>query len=329
MLKNKFLSLFLTLSIVGFTSSCASDDIATLPEETQTTQQMSISAYESGVESSILKIFNSNDDAAITENASEMFTKGFQDITVSDIQQGKRPICYFLAAVGGLAYQRPSDVPKLMHENPDGTYMVSFPGLAKDKRNIVVTKPTEEEMSYFIHKGKNGSIWVPILAKAIAKHWSKNGFFRFFKSNTEAANWGGGWEGIEVVTGHVADFMLVSINTTDRILTKTGDALANKKLVSVSTFGKGNVNPKNVGEIKFSKAHVMTLLSVDKTAKTFTIRDPYGTVKKLTADGSIYEDPSTDGVFTLKAEEFRKYFNDIAIETNTNSNFISRMRYLK
>lgn len=307
--------------ITSFNLTACSDDISTLPN-----QESINSVIDSGSkteETQMMGIFSQTMNASSTD----LFPS---DASASDIQQSLRPVCYFLSALAGLANLRPEEVKKLIVENPDGnSFTVKFPGLPSSKNVITVNRDELTDFGVYINKGKNGSIWASVAIKAIAKYWSKNGLVRFLKSKSDAADWGGAWEGIEIVTGNVADFMLVNLNTNDRILSKIDTALKAKKLVSVSTFGKGNKNPKKVGEYKLSSAHVLTAISVDTINKTVTIRDPYGKVSKVDIDGAITEDRSTDGVMTLPINDFRKYFADIAIETNKKSNFLSRLRFLK
>ncbi len=326
MLKTKFFSPVLAFIIsCSVFVGCNRNNFENTNVDTETTIE------EVKSESTLLNLFsNKSETIDISTGETTISSNLFKDgVSVSDIQQGQRPVCYFLSALAGLAYHRPSDIEKLVTENPDGTFTVNFPGLAKSKQKITVDPPNEGELAIYTHQGKNTSIWVAVMVKAIAKHWSKTGLLRFLKKESDAANWGGAWEGIEIVTGHVADFMLIDINTSDRLLTKMSDGLSKKKLVSISTFGKGNINPKKTGEPQFSKAHVMTVLNVDKVKRTVSIRDPYGSIKRRNEQGTITEDKSTDGVFTLTIDEVKKYFRDLAIETDKESTFISRLRYLK
>jgi hypothetical protein len=289
------------------------------------------SAEEKAEERKLLNLFltNSENINVLNTNSSKLFGDSKGNVSVSDIQQGKRPVCYFLSALAGLAYHRPQDVKELVKDNNDGTFTVTFPGLPPNKRVIKVEEPPKEITDFYIHKGRNNSIWVPVVLSAISKYWSKNGLLRFFKSRQDAANYGGAWEGIEIVTGHVADFMAVPLNTNDKIFTRISTAIDQRKLVSVSTFGKGNMNPKKEGEFRLSNVHVLTVLSTDPYRKTITIRDPYGYLKVVDKNGNLRDDYSTDGVFTVDMPTFRKYFMDIAIETDKKSNFISRLRFIK
>lgn len=320
-MNKKLVSVITLIAISSFNITACSDDIATIPN-----QENIVSPADNTIksqETAMMGIFSQT----MKTSSSDLFPS---DASASDIQQALRPVCYFLSALAGLAHHRPEEVKKLIVENPDGnSFTVTFPGLPKGKNVITVNREELTDFGVYINKGKNGSIWTSVAIKAIAKYWSEHGLLRFLKSKSDAGDWGGAWEGIEIVTGNIADFMLVNVNTNDRILTKIDTALKAKKLVSVSTFGKGNKNPKKVGEIKFSSAHVLTALSVDLTQKTITIRDPYGKFKKVDIDGAISEDKTTDGVMTLPISDFRKYFADIAIETNKKSNFLSRLRYLK
>ncbi len=321
---NKKLTILLSLILItslNITACSDSSNILTADEQVQQITNPSELSTKSD-ESAMLGIFSN----VAKVSSSDLYPS---DASASDIQQALRPVCYFLSALAGLAYHRPEEVKKLVVDNGDNTYTVTFPGLPKGKNIIIVKKDEITDIGVYINKGKNGSLWAPVAVKAIATYWSKNGLLRFLKSKSDAGDWGGAWEGIEIVTGNVADFMLVNVNTSDRILSKIDAAIKTKKLVSVSTFGKGNTKPKKIGELKFSAAHVLTALSVDTLNKTITIRDPYGSYKRVATDGAIEEVKETDGVMTLPITDFRKYFTDIAIETNKKSNFLSRLRFLK
>lgn len=250
------------------------------------------------------------------------------DPNISDIQQGQRAVCYFLAALGSLAYHRPQEVQRLVKQNSNGTYTVTFPGLPSSKNVITVAAPTAIELSTYVLPGKNGTTWVAAVIKAIAQYWSKHGLLRLFRNSDNAANYGGTWEGIEVITGHTADSDLLAWHTHAGLLNKIQKALAEKRLVVTSTFRKGNEHPK-VGEIKISDVHVYTVLKVDPSRQTITLRDPYGSIWWQQAGGVLYKDRSTDGVLTFTVNDYRRYFTDLALETNRSVTFLNRLRFLK
>lgn len=326
--KNKMLINLAALIVTASTiSACANDSLNSISEIAPAeSNQVSISAVEMKTENALLSMFSGKVDTDNITSTDDLFPGGMDGISVSDIQQGQRPVCYFLSALAGLAMQRPQEIKDMITDNQNGTYTVTFRGLPQNENKVTVTKPDEY---FYLHKGKDNSIWAPVVVKAIAQYWSKHGILRLFKSDADAANWGGAWEGIEIVTGHIADFMLVNANSNDRIMEKMSAGLAAKKVVTVSTLGKGNLHPTTAGEQIFSKAHVLTLMKVDIPSRTLTIRDPYGKTKFLNPDNSIRVDTSTDGVFTLSIDLFRKYFMDISIETDKNSNALSRSRYVK
>lgn len=320
-MNKKLIGIVSLITISSFNITACSTDVDLLSNQESIT-----TPADSTIKSDEVALMSVFSEAA-KENSSDLYPSS---PSASDVQQSLRPVCYFLSALAGLAYHRPEEVKKLIVENPDSnSYTVTFPGLPSGKNVITVKREELTDFGVYINKGKNGSVWASVAIKAIAKYWSTHGLLRFLKSNSDAADWGGAWEGIEIVTGNVADFMLVNANTNDRILTKIDAGLKAKKLVSVSTFGKGNTHPSKPGELKFSSAHVLTTLSVDTVNKTITIRDPYGKFTRVAADGGLSDDKSTDGVMTLPINDFRKYFTDISIETSKKSNFISRLRYLK
>ena len=266
------------------------------------------------------------------------------EISPSDIQQGKKPVCYFLSAIAELVHQRPDEVLKLIDKNPDGTFTVTFPGLpetktlavpmpgllpmpfmtptvtVKNANKITLTPPSEESLKTFTHKGKNGSTWVPIIEKAYNEYCIKYGVKANFipgYDKAKASDYGMPWEGIEVLTGNKADHFFVDLNSDKFLLDKMKKAVDSNKLVCACTIMKGDKNPEKEGQLRMSNAHVLSVFAVDPVKQTVTVRDPYGLVKyKGKNEGEFIEDKSKDGILVLPVSKFREYFTDIAIETN-------------
>lgn len=285
--------------------------------------------------------FDKFKDKSVIVNLFELDEKalpeGVSGVSMSDVQQGERPICYMLAAVTSMIQQRPDDILKLIDKNKDGTYTVTFPGLPSEKKvsvknplmplvpiasytkennnKITVSAPTETELKNYTHKGLNNSTWVAIIDKAYNKYCQENGIkanYIPFYPKEKASDYGMPWEGVEALTGSKTDHFMVDFTRNKKILDKVESGLNNKKLVVACTIAKGDKNPKD-GDLRISNAHVYTIIGVNKDKNTITVRDPYGDEDKM-INGKKVTDRSKDGILELSMEKFNKYFTDVVIE---------------
>src|SRR5437763_10598758 len=72
-------------------------------------------------------------------------------------RQGGWADCWFLSALVSLAFKRPHDVAKLIRDNGDGSFAVTFP-----YREPVVVRPEEGSSAC-------DGVWVPVIEAAAAK----------------------------------------------------------------------------------------------------------------------------------------------------------------
>jgi len=261
----------------------------------------------------------------LVELDEKVFPGGITKISVSDIQQGKRNVCYFLASLTGLALNKRGDeILKMIDKNRDGTFSISFPGI-KDSKVFKIGYPTQNDLDKLIFPGKNGSIWVPLIINAYTKYGESGGRpFKHIFAKDYVSDYGLTWEGIEVQTGHKADSFLLDFYNESKLLDNIEKSLINKKIITICTFLKGNLstifNPKK-NEYKLSKAHIMTVVGIDKEKGIVYIRDPYGKYDFYDENGKVKEVTNTDGIMSFDIKDLRKYFLDISFETEEDGKF--------
>jgi hypothetical protein len=202
------------------------------------------------------------------------------------IKQGRTGDCYFLATVGGLAFQAPQRLKSLIVENSDGSYSVTFPR----HKTISVPPPTDCEIACYSDAGGDG-LWLHVLEKAYALFKNKKG------ERTEALDMvihgGSGGRMIMFLTGNVCTRYPNAVTdgaTARRLLSQ---ALAAKKVVNTGTTG-----------------HCLTVLSYDTVADNITIWNPWGTSVFYKAAGMKMK----NGVFTMSFADFQKAFLSLLIE---------------
>ncbi|HEY9678435.1 MAG TPA: C2 family cysteine protease [Drouetiella sp.] len=109
------------------------------------------------------------------ENArAPLFASGAQSVNASFIQQGSLCDCNYLATVASFISQ-PSGAKKITQmiaKQPDGGYIVTFPGAPTQPVKIAALDPIE--LTYYAHaRDKNGELtglWLPVLEKAYGEY---------------------------------------------------------------------------------------------------------------------------------------------------------------
>ena len=264
----------------------------------------------------------------------ELFPGGVQGISPDDVQQGGVGDCYYLAALAGLAKQRPQDIVDMIKDNKNGTYTVKLKG---GKKSITVDKPTDAELFKYASRGPNNSTSVAVMEKAYAKYLNDNAgdYDKLIKAGIKGSMGLSGLllsdhidkisilqkkipqekisgqlisTGIKLATGKSTDTDTLMLTSNSTIKEKLQKALNNNKIVTVCT-NKWIAGSK---EKNIPDAHVYTILSYDSKAGTVRIRNPWGTGSD--AKGLKFPDNINDGEFTATIDELNKYFSFICYE---------------
>jgi hypothetical protein len=217
------------------------------------------------------------------------------------LEQGQYGTCYFLAALVAKAQQDPEGLKKMIQDNRNGTYTVTFPG----HDPIVVEGPTDSEKLFGASSGGNG-MWATLLEKAYAQlraggKWDPN------SDPMEDVEGGSLRTGMKAVTGRSTDVdeLLFTFESTTR--EKIKKALAAGKMVtcstSISIFSKEVVPDR----------HVYTVIGYDAASDKVKIRNPWGSGEPNDASGKP-KDGVNDGIFEMTITEFDSVFEDICYE---------------
>ncbi len=218
------------------------------------------------------------------------------------IRQDWTTDCYFLATIGSLAHSNPQALVRLITPNPDGSYIVAFPG----KRPVRVSAPTDTELAAYSN-AKDG-IWLGLLEKAYgmtriadepqqAKTREPLNSVGFRTGSTRV---------VEVLTGHTSKFIGLPANTHKP---------ADPRLFQELRADLQAAVHQHRAVMLSNSHHSYSIVGFDPAADKVTIHNPYhrsGT--EMFADGSKAE--RTDGFFTLSTTQVVNYFNYLHIETN-------------
>lgn len=106
-----------------------------------------------------------------TDGLYEDTSKPLLSIKPEAVREGDGSNGYFLAVVAAVANSAPELIEKMITDNKDGTFTVTFP--AAPKEPITVNKPTEAEAGLFSRASRHG-VWVSVLEKAYGKYCQKS-----------------------------------------------------------------------------------------------------------------------------------------------------------
>ena len=236
-------------------------------------------------------------------------------ITPDAVHQGGLGDCYFLQAVSSVAAQDPEAIKKMIQDNHDGTYTVTFPG--QPDKPITVNAPTQEELDRFAHY-QDGT-YVSVLEKA----------HRYLTGKTDKDDGGDPAAGLELMTGkkyHDEDIHKTNPGFWDFAVPIYGiyDTLTGGNQTSDDEVAKmltkafnnheevGCGTGKNQGPIG---DHAWSVLGYDPATQTVTLRNPWGYLgfdpKKFPSVKDL-----GDGKFTMSLAEFHKNYEYITIQNH-------------
>lgn len=228
--------------------------------------------------------------------------------------QGGIGNCYFLSALSSLAEIDPEAIPRMIKDNKDGTYTVTFPHAPKEP--ITIAKPTGQELFTYARANEFG-IWPAVMEKAygtwaMASVWRRNPLKNLYPSNIPQENADGGsmtHHGLKMLTDSSADVhFFAGVTKPDALHKVLVDAFKDKKPVTIfSSIGK-QMDPA------VPTGHEYSVLGYDEKTKTVTIRNPWGSTEPMTPWASA-KDGKNDGVFTLPLDEAMKKFIGLAAAT--------------
>jgi hypothetical protein len=196
---------------------------------------------------------------------------------VSDVHQGNLSDCYFLAALGALAQDRPAAITAMFTDNGDGTFTVRFfnAGLAK---YVTVDRmlPTDSS-GKLIYDGAGSlasstgnELWVALAEKAYAQI-NQDGWLGHTAANSyPAIELGYSDDSLNQVTGGSASWTQIIRASTTQL--QAGVAAGKPTILnSLSSPGNGVV-----------ASHTYPVLGYDATTQKFNLSNPQGGSIQLT-----------------------------------------------
>jgi hypothetical protein len=214
--------------------------------------------------------------------------------------------CYFLSSVASLAKEDPNAVKKMIHDNRDGTYTVTFPG--DQSHPVTVEAPTADETTQFA-ADQNGAL-AAVLEKA----------HRYYTGRVASDNGDDPAKALQLLTGK--SYQRVGLNYDNGQTYVPGSQFSSPP--SDAEVGSLLSRALSSGQpiVSFTEAktdlvdhHAYSVLAYDPTTQTVALRNPW---QYLGSDPSHVKSLKDlgNGEFTLSLAEFDKEFAYLAIENS-------------
>lgn len=231
-----------------------------------------------------------------------------KSISPEAIKQRSIGDCYFEASLASLAQERPQDIEKMIKDNNDGTYTVTFPGAPNEP--IIVKAPTEAELGVYNAASEYG-IWANVIEKAFGQYRQTHGLTSLTdwipgqqeRTPTDGADGGGrNTEAMNLLSAKKSTMSISYWNSEDAIATEIKEALRDSRMVTCGTPGESDKDRLANG---YPTKHAYSVIGYREDAqghRFVTVRNPWGRSGK-------------DGTSEVSIEEFKRTFNTFSIES--------------
>jgi len=172
--------------------------------------------------------------------------------------------CWFESALAALARipGGPQSIADMITQESSSSYLVNFPGASKP---IYITALEVAQYS-----AKDSGPWARVLQAAATKNWPNlctDGMQKFSPyRNTQSIV-----IGMEILTGHQANFIDITLHPKEMIAQILEEAAAKQQPMTAATY------PKNAQEKQVVlPSHAYTVLAYDGSKSIVTLRNPWG-----------------------------------------------------
>jgi hypothetical protein len=225
-------------------------------------------------------------------------------ISYKDVVQGMIGDCYFPAALGAVAAQKPEAIRDAIKDNGDGTFTVRFYEVlwGGEKQEVKITIDGQLPLnSGGLHyaKGMNRTeLWIPILEKAYAK----------WKGNYDAIGHGGSAGAVmEALLGRRSQYVGVhSAGNGKELWDRINSSLLEGKSLAIGTHGEDEAS-LYAGTGMYADHAYSVIAAIQKDGKEYVVlRNPWGEVEP-SGNGP------DDGIFQIDMATFQKLVNSVYI----------------
>jgi len=235
----------------------------------------------------------------LKETPRELFAEGRPHLTA--IRQYFTADCYFLSAVGAVAETNPTVLVRLITPNPDGTFMVRFPG----QPAVRVSPPTDAEIATYT-AAKDG-VWLSVLQKAYA-------LVRVRMEPKQAATREpldsvgfrlGSTSVMELFTGHASRAILLGGASEKGV---RGSMVTQVRAALRTAFRDHRAVTASMNR------HAYAITAYDAAADVITVHNPFSVPGFETLSGGDNIARTSDGFFTISTAQLASSFVYVRVE---------------
>ncbi len=228
-----------------------------------------------------------------------------RDAIKSDaVGQGFVGDCWFMGSVAALADTRPELIEKMIKDNANGTYTVTFPG--QPDKPYTVKAPTNLEMALYARGSQYGT-WVSVLEKAAARAFEKEKFYNKSEIEVSILNGGTAEEAFALLTGLTPIQLDMNAPNLHSVL-----STATQWQLPVAAGSFIELTDSDADENGVYGTHLYTL-KYDPVKREIIVRNPWGWTPKSEPHypNGAPLDGVADGAFRLTLAQFRKSFRTV------------------
>ncbi|HLP88060.1 MAG TPA: C2 family cysteine protease [Nostocaceae cyanobacterium] len=214
--------------------------------------------------------------------------------SLEDISQGSVKNCFLFAAMAAIVNKDPQLIVKIIHDNGNGTYTVTFMGLSTSRN------PVRQTVTLDFPIGRHGNVrrnalWPLVIEKAYAQQ----------KGGIDVLDKGGNsGETIRDLTDKKLRTFNPQQKPADYILNELVKAKKNKEMITVSTIDLKDASQKVVAIYQNSRGlapnHAYSVTDIDISRKRIKLFNPWGS-----------DHPNLDGWVDMKT--LRNFFDEVRI----------------
>jgi len=219
------------------------------------------------------------------------------EVAMDDVAQGRLGDCYFVASLAAIAGKNPDAIRKMIKNNGDGTYTVTF----HEGGAVVVDDqfPAKDGNPVYAGAGDKDSdgveLWVMLIEKAWAK--LKGGYEQIRGSKVQMKS----PDAMQAMTGNKTTTILTGSTAGEDLLKALDEAHQKGLPMTAGTYDDKHFDEetlKKMGAKGVHGNHAYAIVSVDAKKKTIELYNPWG---------KEYAHP------VLDVAEFKKYYETVHI----------------
>ena len=228
--------------------------------------------------------------------------------SVVGMSQGHLGDCFFVSTMGGFVHRNPAEIRKIIHQNPDGSFDVSF-----NPNHKVHVPALTDGLICLGSTAHDQGLWLNIMEEGAGQaHHAKKGSTNTNEPAVDRLAKGGDMgEIMELLTGHAVERMHFKHVPHAKIHDAMTRAKGSGLLVGAATPGAGAHLPPGV-----PSGHAYSVLEVK--GNNVTLWNPWGNHFKPKqmpygkANGYAVE----NGIFTMPFNDFAETYESVVIETH-------------